>query len=191
MLQGGLKEVLNPSELFLQERSQGAAGSTIVASMEGTRPILVEIQSLVTPTSFNYPKRMATGVDQNRVQLLMAVLEKRMGLMLQAQDAYIKVAGGVKLDEPAIDLAVLTSIVSSFKDQAVRATDCFIGEVGLTGEVRRVTRIEQRVIEAAKLGFKRAFIPASNIGGWDFPQGIEIVGVETIKDALNACFREL
>ena len=191
MLQGGLKEVLNPSELFLQERSQGAAGSTIVASMEGTRPILVEIQSLITPTSFNYPKRMATGVDQNRVQLLMAVLEKRMGLMLQAQDAYIKVAGGVKLDEPAIDLAVLTSIVSSFKDQAVRATDCFIGEVGLTGEVRRVSRIEQRVIEAAKLGFKRAFIPASNIGGWDFPQGIEIVGVETIKDALNACFREL
>ncbi|CAM5185482.1 DNA repair protein RadA OS=Lysinibacillus sphaericus OX=1421 GN=radA PE=3 SV=1 [Lysinibacillus sphaericus] len=191
MLQGGLKEVLNPSELFLQERSQGAAGSTIVASMEGTRPILVEIQSLVTPTSFNYPKRMATGVNQNRVQLLMAVLEKRMGLMLQAQDAYIKVAGGVKLDEPAIDLAVLTSIVSSFKDQAVRGTDCFIGEVGLTGEVRRVTRIEQRVLEAAKLGFKRAFIPASNIGGWDFPQGIEIVGVETIKDALNACFREL
>ncbi|CAM5319057.1 DNA repair protein RadA OS=Lysinibacillus sphaericus OX=1421 GN=radA PE=3 SV=1 [Lysinibacillus sphaericus] len=191
MLQGGLKEVLNPSELFLQERSQGAAGSTIVASMEGTRPILVEIQSLVTPTSFNYPKRMATGVSQNRVQLLMAVLEKRMGLMLQAQDAYIKVAGGVKLDEPAIDLAVLTSIVSSFKDQAVRGTDCFIGEVGLTGEVRRVTRIEQRVLEAAKLGFKRAFIPASNIGGWDFPQGIEIVGVETIKDALNACFREL
>ena len=191
MLQGGLKEVLNPSELFLQERSQGAAGSTIVASMEGTRPILVEIQSLVTPTSFNYPKRMATGVDQNRVQLLMAVLEKRMGLMLQAQDAYIKVAGGVKLDEPAIDLAVLTSIVSSFKDQAVRATDCFIGEVGLTGEVRRVSRIEQRVIEAAKLGFKRAFIPSSNIGGWEFPQGIEIVGVETIKDALNACFREL
>lgn len=191
MLQGGLKEVLNPSELFLQERSQGAAGSTIVASMEGTRPILVEIQSLVTPTSFNYPKRMATGVDQNRVQLLMAVLEKRMGLMLQAQDAYIKVAGGVKLDEPAIDLAVLTSIVSSFKDQAVRATDCFVGEVGLTGEVRRVSRIEQRVIEAAKLGFKRVFIPTSNIGGWDFPQGIEIIGVETIKDALNACFREL
>lgn len=191
MLQGGLKEVLNPSELFLEERSHGAAGSTIVASMEGTRPILVEIQALVTPTSFNYPKRMATGVDQNRVQLLMAVLEKRMGMLLQAQDAYIKVAGGVKLDEPAIDLAVLMSIVSSYKDQAVKATDCFVGEVGLTGEVRRVSRVEQRVQEAAKLGFKRVFIPISNIGGWDYPPGIEVVGVETIKDALRACFRDL
>ena len=191
MLQGGLKEVLNPSELFLEERSHGAAGSTIVASMEGTRPILVEIQALVTPTSFNYPKRMATGVDQNRVQLLMAVLEKRMGMLLQAQDAYIKVAGGVKLDEPAIDLAVLMSIVSSYKDQAVKATDCFVGEVGLTGEVRRVSRVEQRVQEAAKLGFKRVFIPISNIGGWDYPLGIEVVGVETIKDALRACFRDL
>ena len=191
MLQNGLKEVLNPSELFLQERSQGAPGSVIVASMEGTRPILVEIQSLVTPTSFNYPKRMATGVDQNRVQLLMAVLEKRMGMMLQSQDAYIKVAGGVKLDEPAIDLALLTSIVSSFKDEAPKPTDCFIGEVGLTGEVRRVTRIEQRVQEAAKLGFQRVFIPASNIGGWEFPDGIFVIGVETIADALRQCFQDM
>lgn len=191
MLQSGLKEVRNPSELFLQERSHGAAGSTIVASMEGTRPILVEVQALVTPTSFNYPKRMATGVDQNRVQLLMAVLEKRMGMLLQAQDAYIKVAGGVKLDEPAIDLAVLMSIVSSYKDQAAKGTDCFVGEVGLTGEVRRVSRIEQRVQEAAKLGFKRVFIPQSNLGGWEYPKGIEVVGVETIKDALKACFRDL
>lgn len=191
MLQNGLKEVLNPSELFLQERSQGAPGSVIVASMEGTRPILVEIQSLITPTSFNYPKRMATGVDQNRVQLLMAVLEKRMGMMLQSQDAYIKVAGGVKLDEPAIDLALLTSIVSSFKDEATKPTDCFIGEVGLTGEVRRVTRIEQRVQEAAKLGFQRVFIPASNIGGWEFPDGIYVIGVETIADALRQCFPNL
>ncbi|MBS7344814.1 MAG: DNA repair protein RadA [Caryophanon sp.] len=191
MLQNGLKEVLNPSELFLQERSQGAPGSVIVASMEGTRPILVEIQSLITPTSFNYPKRMATGVDQNRVQLLMAVLEKRMGMMLQSQDAYIKVAGGVKLDEPAIDLALLTSIVSSFKDEATKPTDCFIGEVGLTGEVRRVTRIEQRVQEAAKLGFQRVFIPASNIGGWEFPDGIYVIGVETIADALRQCFNNL
>ncbi len=188
MLQGGLKEVLNPSELFLQERSQGAAGSTVVASMEGTRPILVEIQSLVTPTSFNYPKRMASGIDQNRVQLLMAVLEKRMGMLLQTQDAYIKVAGGVKLDEPAIDLAVLTTIVSSYRDVAVSAHDCFIGEVGLTGEVRRVSRIEQRVQEAAKLGFKRAIIPASNLGGWDYPKGIQVVGVESINDALKEAF---
>lgn len=187
MLQGGLKEVLNPSEMFIQERSQGGAGSTIVASMEGTRPILVEIQALVTPSSFNYPKRMATGLDQNRVSLLMAVLEKRMGMLLQAQDAYIKVAGGVKLDEPAIDLAVLMSIVSSYRDVAVRASDCYMGEVGLTGEVRRVSRIEQRVGEAAKLGFERAVIPASNIGGWEYPEGIQVVGVETVRDALDLC----
>lgn len=191
MLQNGLNEVLNPSEMFLQERSQGAAGSSIVASMEGTRPILVEIQSLVTPTSFNYPKRMATGVEQNRVQLLMAVLEKRMGFMLQSQDAYIKVAGGVKLDEPAIDLAVLTSIVSSFKDEAVKPTDCFIGEVGLTGEVRRVSRIEQRVQEAVKLGFTRAIVPKSNMGGWEYPKGIDIQGVETIAEALRMAFPQL
>ncbi len=191
MLQGGLKEVLNPSELFLQERSQGAPGSTVVASMEGTRPILVEIQALVTPSSFNYPKRMATGVDQNRISLLMAVLEKRMGMLLQAQDAYIKVAGGVKLDEPAIDLAILVSIVSSFKDVAARPMDCYIGEVGLTGEVRRVSRIEQRVQEAAKLGFKRAIIPSSNLGGWDYPSDIEILGVDTVNQALKLSFKEL
>ncbi|HEY4579121.1 MAG TPA: DNA repair protein RadA, partial [Savagea sp.] len=136
MVQAGLKEVLNPSELFLSERAKSGAGSTVVASMEGTRPILVEVQALVTPSSFNYPKRMATGVDQNRISLLMAVLEKRMGMLLQAQDAYIKVTGGVKLDEPAIDLAVIASIVSSYKEQPVGLTDCFIGEVGLTGEVR-------------------------------------------------------
>jgi DNA repair protein RadA/Sms len=190
MVQSGLKEVLNPSELFLQERAHGATGSTVVASMEGTRPILVEIQALVTPSSFNYPKRMATGVDQNRVSLLMAVLEKRMGMLLQAQDAYIKVAGGVKLDEPAIDLAVLTSIVSSYRDVPVKAYDCFIGEVGLSGEVRRVSRIEQRVSEAAKLGFKRAIVPASNLGGWDYPPEIRVIGVESVNEALKIAFEE-
>ncbi len=188
MAQSGLKEVLNPSELFLSERSKSGAGSTVVASMEGTRPILVEIQALVTPSSFNYPKRMATGVDQNRISLLMAVLEKRMGLLLQAQDAYIKVTGGVKLDEPAIDLAIIASIVSSYKDESVGLSDCFIGEVGLTGEVRRVSRIEQRVNEAAKLGFTRIFLPNSNIDGWDVPTGVQLVGVDTIQDALKRIF---
>lgn len=190
MLQSGLKEVLNPSELFLRERSQGGAGSTVVASMEGTRPILVEIQALVTPSSFNYPKRMATGLDQNRVSLLMAVLEKRMGMLLQAQDAYIKVAGGVKLDEPAIDLAVLVSIVSSYRDASAGLSDCFIGEVGLTGEVRRVSRIEQRVSEAAKLGFGRAIVPSSNMDGWEYPKGIKVIGVETVSDALKIAFTD-
>src|SRR5699024_5259703 len=124
----GLVEVMNPSEIFLEERSSGAAGSTVVASMEGTRPVLVEIQALISPSSFGNPRRMATGVDSSRVPLLMAVLEKRVGLMLQNQDAYIKVAGGVKLDEPAIDLAIAVSIASSFRDQPTNPEDIFIGE---------------------------------------------------------------
>ncbi|KIL52313.1 DNA repair protein RadA [Jeotgalibacillus soli] len=185
MKESGLEEVANPSEIFLEERSQGAAGSTVVASMEGTRPVLVEIQALVTPTSFNNPRRMATGIDQSRVSLLMAVLEKRVGLLLQQQDAYLKVAGGVRLDEPAIDLAVAVSIASSFKDQPSNAFDCIIGEVGLTGEVRRVSRIEQRVQEAAKLGFKRVIIPANNIGGWKFPEDIQVIGVSSVNEALK------
>lgn len=185
MKEAGLEEVENPSEIFLEERSEGAAGSTVVASMEGTRPVLVEIQALISPTSFGNPRRMATGIDHNRVSLLMAVLEKRVGLLMQNQDAYLKVAGGVKLDEPAIDLAISVSIASSFRDKQTRATDCIIGEVGLTGEVRRVSRIEQRVKEAAKLGFDRALIPKNNIGGWSIPEGIEVIGVSTVGEALQ------
>ena len=181
----GLQEVLNPSEIFLEERSQGAAGSTVVASMEGTRPVLVEIQALISPSSFGNPRRMATGVDSNRVPLLMAVLEKRVGLLLQNQDAYIKVAGGVKLDEPAIDLAIAISIASSFRDQPTNPEDIFIGEVGLTGEIRRVSRIEQRVQEAAKLGFKRVICPANNLDGWTYPSSIEVIGVKTVQEALR------
>ncbi|WP_058305756.1 DNA repair protein RadA [Gracilibacillus massiliensis] len=185
MKEEGLTEVLNPSEIFLEERSQGVAGSTIVASMEGTRPVLVEIQSLISPTSFGNPRRMATGIDHNRVPLLMAVLEKRVGLMLQNQDAYVKVAGGVKLDEPAIDLAVAISIASSFRDKAPHAEDVLIGEVGLTGEIRRVSRIDQRVQEAAKLGFKRAIIPSRNIDGWKAPSTIDVVGVQSVQEAIK------
>ncbi|MGJ7922954.1 DNA repair protein RadA [Neobacillus sp. LXY-4] len=188
MKEMGLEEVENPSEIFLEERSQGAAGSTVVASMEGTRPVLVEIQALISPTSFGNPRRMATGIDHNRVSLLMAVLEKRVGMLLQNQDAYLKVAGGVKLDEPAIDLAIAVSIASSFRDQPTRATDCIIGEVGLTGEVRRVSRIDQRVQEAAKLGFERVILPENNLGGWKGPKGIELIGVSTVQQALYATF---
>ncbi|MBS4179700.1 DNA repair protein RadA [Lederbergia citrea] len=190
MKEAGLEEVENPSEIFLEERSKGTSGSTVVASMEGTRPVLVEIQALISPTSFGHPRRMATGIDQNRVSLLMAVLEKRVGLLLQNQDAYLKVAGGVKLDEPAIDLAVAVSIASSFRDKQTKATDCIIGEVGLTGEVRRVSRIEQRVQEAAKLGFERVLVPANNIGGWKFPDGIQVIGVGTVGEALKEAFSE-
>jgi DNA repair protein RadA/Sms len=185
MKEFGLEEVENPSEIFLEERSRGAAGSTVVASMEGTRPVLVEIQALISPTSFGNPRRMATGIDHNRVPLLMAVLEKRVGMLLQNQDAYLKVAGGVKLDEPAIDLAIAVSIASSFRDKPTRPTDCIIGEVGLTGEVRRVSRIEQRVQEAAKLGFERVILPQNNLGGWKGPKGIELVGVSSVRQALE------
>ncbi|MBM7646749.1 DNA repair protein RadA/Sms [Scopulibacillus daqui] len=185
MKETGLAEVANPSEIFLQERSQGTAGSTVVAAMEGTRPVLVEIQALVTPTSFGNPRRMATGLDHHRISLLMAVLEKRVGLLLQNQDAYVNVAGGVRLDEPATDLAVAVSIASSFRDQMTKPTDIMIGEVGLTGEVRRVSRIDQRIAEAAKLGFKRAFIPYKNLEGWKVPDGIEVVGVSTVKETLD------
>ena len=185
MKETGLQEVVNPSEIFLEERSHGAAGSTVVASMEGTRPVLVEIQALISPSSFGNPRRMATGIDANRLPLLMAVLEKRVGLMLQNQDAYVKVAGGVKLDEPAIDLAIAVSIASSFRDQPTRPEDIFIGEVGLTGEVRRVTRIEQRIKEAEKLGFKRVICSSNNLEGWQPPKNIEVVGIDSVQQALN------
>lgn len=188
MRNGGLEEVLNPSQLFLEERLAGATGSSVVAAMEGTRPILVEIQSLISPTVFGNAKRTASGLDYSRVSLIMAVLEKRAGLLLQNQDAYLKAAGGVKLDEPAIDLSIAISIASSYKEKETRATDCFIGEIGLTGEIRRVSKIEQRVNEAAKLGFKRIFIPKNNQDGWTFPEGIEIVSCSTIAEVIKKAF---
>ncbi len=188
MRDGGLVEVPNPSEIFLEERLSGATGSAVVVSMEGTRPILAEIQALVTPTAFGNAKRTTTGLDHNRVSLIMAVLEKRAGLLLQNQDAYLKAAGGVKLDEPAIDLAIAMSLVPSYRDQQTAPDDCFIGELGLTGEIRRVTRIDQRIAEAAKLGFKRVFIPQNNLNGLELPTNIDVVGVKTISEALRHVF---
>lgn len=188
MREGGLREVANPSEIFLEERLKDANGSAIVVSMEGTRPILVEIQALITPTIFGNAQRTASGLDRNRVSLIMAVLEKRANMTLQNQDAYLKAAGGVKLDEPAIDLAIAISIVSSFKNRGTRPTDSFVGEIGLTGEIRRVNRIEQRVAEAQKLGFQRILVPKNNLKGWTPPKGIEVVGVETIADAIRKAF---
>ena len=185
MRASGLEEVANPSEIFLEERLKNATGSAVVVSMEGTRPILVEIQALITPTVFGNAQRTATGLNRNRVSLLMAVLEKRANLMLQNQDAYLKAAGGVKLDEPAIDLAISVSIASSYRDKGTQPTDAFVGEVGLTGEIRRVTQIEQRVAEAQKLGFKRIFVPKNNMQGWTPPSGITVVGVATLSEALK------
>jgi DNA repair protein RadA len=184
----GLVEVSNPSEIFLEERLTDTNGSAVVVSMEGTRPILVEIQSLITPTIFGNAKRTATGLDHNRVSVIMAVLEKRGNLMLQNQDAYLKSTGGVKLDEPAIDLALAMAIASSYKNKGIPATDCFVGEVGLTGEVRRVNRIDQRVNEAEKLGFKRIFVPKNNLGDWSKDNKIQIVGVSTVLEAMNKVF---
>src|SRR5690606_20469627 len=151
---------------------------------------LVEIQALLTSTSFGNPRRMATGIDHSRVTLLMAVLEKRAGLLLQNQDAYLKAAGGVKLDEHAIDLAVAISLASSFYDKQTRAKDCFIGEVGLMGEVRRVSRIDQRVKEVEKLGFKRVFVPRNNIGNWVNSRNIEVIGVSMIKEAIQKALND-
>ncbi|MBH8600650.1 DNA repair protein RadA [Thermoactinomyces sp. CICC 23799] len=185
MKEEGLAEVENPSELFLSGRPVGAPGTAVTASMEGTRPVLVELQALVAPTSFATPKRMAAGIDYNRVTMIMAVLEKRLGLFLQNYDAYINVVGGVRIDEPAVDLSVAVSLASSFRDVAVSPFDLFIGEVGLTGEVRGVSRIEQRVAEAHNMGFKRVILPEKNGQGWTPPKGIELIGVNTLEEALE------
>ncbi|MFI3804296.1 DNA repair protein RadA [Vagococcus fluvialis] len=190
MRQEGLVEVKNPSEAFLEERLADATGSAIVCSMEGTRPILAEVQALITPSVFGNANRTAAGLDRHRVSLIMAVLEKRSGLLLQNQDAYLKAAGGVKLDEPAIDLAIAVSIASSYKDQGTSPHECFIGEIGLTGEVRRVNRIDQRVQEAKKLGFKKIYVPKNNLQGWKVPTGIDIIGVSTVSETLRKVFNQ-
>lgn len=189
MRENGLNEVANPSQVFLEERLEGATGSAIVVAMEGSRPILVEVQALVTPTAFGNAKRTTTGLDFNRVSLIMAVLEKRAGLLLQNQDAYLKAAGGVKLNEPAIDLAVAVAIASSYKEKGTKATECFIGEIGLTGEIRRVSNIESRVKEVQKLGFTKVYLPKNNLGNWEPPKGIEVVAVSTLDETLRKVFK--
>lgn len=186
MIESGLREVTNPSELFLSERPLGVSGSTVVASMEGTRPVLVELQALVSSTNFPSPRRMSAGIDHNRLSLIIAVLEKRVGMFLQNQDAYLNVAGGVKLDEPAVDLAAAVAIASSFRDRPTQPYDVVFGEIGLTGEVRGVSRIDQRVKEAQKLGFKRVIMPRKSMKGWTPPKGLDIIGVDTVSEALTA-----
>lgn len=188
MRDGGLREVANPSEIFLEERLDGATGSAVVIALEGSRPLLVELQALVTPTVFGNAQRTATGLDRNRVSLIMAVLEKRANLLLQNQDAYLKAAGGVKLDEPAIDLAVAVALASSYHDKETRPTDAFIGELGLTGEVRSVPQIEERLKEASKLGFKRVIAPQNNLNGIEIPDGLRVLGVATLTQALKVAF---
>lgn len=188
MRDSGLHEVANPSELFLTERPVGVAGSAVVASLEGSRPILVEIQALVADAGYGVPRRTASGVDVQRVALILAVLEKRLGFSMQTQDVYVNVAGGVRLDEPAVDLGLAVSLASSFRDCPVPPADVFIGEIGLTGEVRAVSRVEQRLAEAVKLGFRRCVLPRGNVRGLRVPPGIDVVGVDSVGEAFEAAF---
>jgi DNA repair protein RadA/Sms len=181
----GLREVKNPSELFLSERSREISGSVITASMEGTRPILLEVQALVTPSNYGNPQRVATGFDYRRLSILLAVLEKRAGYRLSANNVFLNMAGGVKIDEPAIDLAVCCSIASSLLDKVIDNNVVLIGEVGLGGEVRSVGNIEKRIQEAQKLGFKKVIIPHSNLKGLKESASIEVIGIENLTDAIN------
>jgi DNA repair protein RadA/Sms len=185
MRENGMIEVENPSEIFLSERSFGASGSSVTAAMEGTRPILLEIQALVTPTGYSVPQRTATGFDYRRLSIILAVIEKRMGMKLGGFDVFLNVAGGVKIDEPAVDLAAAISVISSYRDIPVDSSTLVLGEVGLAGEVRSVSQIERRVKEAAKLGFTRAVVPHGNFKGAKSDLGIEIIEVQKLSEAVK------
>ena len=178
----GLTEVENPSEFMLSGRPEGTSGSVVACAMEGTRPLMLEVQALVCQTNFQIPRRTAAGTDYNRVNLLMAVLEKRLGLKLAGCDAYINLAGGMRLNEPAIDLAIIAAIISSYRNAAVDSDTMIFGEVGLTGEVRAVSQAEQRVKEAEKLGFKICCIPASNMKYFQKEMRIKVIGIKNVRD---------
>lgn len=185
MMESGLKEVKNPSEYMLSGKPEGASGSVVACTMEGTRPMLLEIQALVCKTNFGLPRRTAAGIDYNRVNLLMAVLEKRLHLPLSSYDAYVNIAGGLRLNEPAMDLALVLAVISSFKDVPISDKTIVFGEVGLSGEVRAVSMAQQRVLEAKKLGFTRVIFPRSSQESVKNITDIEIIGVATVKDALR------
>lgn len=181
----GLSEVKNPSEYMLNGKPEGASGSVVSCSMEGTRPILVEIQALVSRTSFGFPRRQSAGSDTNRLNLLMAVLEKRLNMQLSDQDAYVNIAGGIKINEPAIDLGIIMAIVSSFRNRAIDDKVIAFGEVGLSGEVRAVSQVIARVSEAKKLGFTTCIVPESCIEAVKDIKGIKIIGVKNIAEAVE------
>lgn len=181
----GLIEVKNPSEYMLKGRPEGEPGSVVSSSIEGTRPILVEVQALTSRTSFNMPRRTAAGTDYNRVSLLMAVLEKRLGIQLGDCDAYVNVAGGMRITEPAIDLAIVTAILSSFRNITINSSTILFGEVGLTGEIRAVNMADQRVAEAAKMGFKTCILPKANEGNIKATTDIKLIGVKNLQEVLD------
>lgn len=184
----GLVEVVNPSAVFLSERPVKTPGSVVTASMEGTRPILVELQALAGSTNFGTPRRTVLGIDQNRVALLVAVMEKKLGMNLMGNDIFMNVAGGVKVDEPAIDMGIVSAIASSFLDKPVSDATLVLGEVGLTGEVRAVSHIETRVNETKKMGFSRCLVPESNLKRMTKVKGIDVVGVKTLSKAIEILF---
>ena len=185
----GLAEVANPSEFMLQGKPEDAPGSVVACSMEGTRPILVEVQGLVCQTNFNYPKRTAAGIDFNRVNLLLAVLEKRLGVRMSDMDAYINVAGGMRLNEPAVDMGIVLAILSSYRNQVIDGRTICFGEIGLVGEVRAVSMAEARVQEAEKLGFERCILPEVNRRQLDLDQmdlkGLKLVGISNVYELLE------
>ena len=185
MLARGLIEVRNPSESFLAERMINAPGSSIAVTMEGTRPLLVEIQGLTSPTSFGNPRRTPNGIDFNRLLLIVAVLSRRVGMRLPEQDVFVNVIGGLKINEPAADLAVATAIASSVRDIPVRADTVLIGEIGLSGELRMVGQMTPRLYEASKLGFKTAIVPKRLRKGERWPEGIKIIEVRSLREALK------
>ena len=185
MVDSGLKEVLNPSQMLLEGRPQGASGTCVACVMEGTRPILAEVQALVTKTSFNVPRRASDGFDFNRAVLLMAVMEKRAGLQLNLFDAYINVIGGLRLDEPGADLPVALAVASSYRDSAISDDLAAIGEVGLTGEIRAVSQMSQRLAEVARLGFTKVIIPKYGSDKLEIPAGLAVYRVRNIREAIE------
>lgn len=185
MLHNGLEEVKNPSEIMLNGRPLDSSGSVVVCSLEGTRPILIEIQALVTDTSFGIPRRTTVGIDYNRVNLLLAVLEKRAGYQLGACDAYVNLTGGMKLGEPAIDLGIVMAIISSYKNRGFDPYTLIFGEVGLTGEVRAVAMAEQRVYEAEKMGFTTCILPKTNLDNLKGNYKIKLIGVNNVREAID------
>jgi len=188
MNEKGLCEVPNPSAVFLSERPTDTPGSLVSPSVEGTRPILVEIQALASSTSFGTPRRTILGIDANRVALLVAVMEKKLGMHLMGHDIFMNVAGGVKVDEPAIDLGIVCAVASSFLDRPIRSGTVVLGEVGLTGEIRAVGQVETRIGEILKMGFERCIVPKSNLKRTATIKGMELVGVETVSEAIDVLF---
>lgn len=186
MTDSGLIGIENPSELFLSERPENAAGSTVVSCIEGTRPILIELQALVSPTTFGMPRRTCIGVDFNRVNLLVAVLEKIAGMHLGGMDVFVNVVGGIKINEPAVDLGIIGAVASSFREVPVNAKTLVSGEAGLSGEIRAVSQIDARLKEASKIGFKKAILPMTNAARLKETYGMEIIGVKNVDEFLEA-----